>query len=36
MIRKPEGIAFDPQRKKMYVVSDRDADLYVFQLHDDS
>ena len=36
MIRKPEGLAFDPQRKKMYVVSDRDADLYVFQLHDDS
>ena len=35
-IRKPEGIAFDPERKKMYVVSDRDADLYVFQLHDDS
>ena len=36
MIRKPEGIAFDPQRLKMYVVSDRDGDLYVFQLHDDS
>ena len=35
-IRKPEGIAFDPQRKKIYVVSDRDADLYVFKLHDDS
>ena len=35
-VRKPEGVAFDPQRKRMYVVSDRDADLYVFKLHDDS
>ena len=34
-IRKPEGVAFDPRRKRMYVVSDRDADLYVFNLHDD-
>ena len=34
-IRKPEGVAFDPGRKRMYVVSDRDADLYVFKLHDD-
>ncbi|MCB4406756.1 SdiA-regulated domain-containing protein [Synechococcus sp. MU1642] len=33
-IRKPEGVAFDPGRKRMYVVSDRDADLYVFMLHD--
>ena len=36
LIRKPEGVAFDPQRKKIFVVSDRDADLYVFKLHDDS
>ena len=35
-IRKPEGIAFDPQRNRMYVLSDRDADLYVFKVHDDS
>ena len=35
-IRKPEGVAFDPHRNRMYVVSDRDADLYVFKLHDDS
>ena len=35
-IRKPEGVAFDPDRKRMYVVSDRDAHLYVFKLHDDS
>ena len=34
-IRKPEGVAFDPGRLRMYVVSDRDADLYVFKLHDD-
>ena len=33
-IRKPEGVAFDPDRKKLYVVSDRDAELYVFKLHD--
>ncbi|AII49540.1 membrane protein [Synechococcus sp. KORDI-52] len=35
LIRKPEGVAFDPGRKRMYVVSDRDADLYEFKLHDD-
>ena len=35
-IRKPEGVAFDPDRKRMYVVSDRDGDLYVYKLHDDS
>ena len=34
-IRKPEGVAFDPDRKKPYVVSDRDGDLYVFRLHED-
>ena len=33
-IRKPEGVAYDPKRKRMYVVSDRDANLYVFKLHD--
>ena len=33
-IRKPEGVAFDPGRNRMYVVSDRDGDLYVFRLHD--
>ena len=35
-IRKPEGVALDPHRNRMYVVSDRDADLYVFKLHDNS
>ena len=34
-VRKPEGIAFDPDRNRLYVVSDRDGDLYVFRLHDD-
>ena len=34
-IRKPEGVAFDPDRNRLYVVSDRDGDLYVFRLHDD-
>ena len=35
-IHKPEGVAFDPDRRRMYVVSDRDADLCVLELHDDS
>ena len=33
-IRKAEGIAIDPDRGRVYVVSDRDARLYVFKLHD--
>jgi len=32
-VRKPEGIAVDSERGRVYVVSDRDAELYVFQLH---
>ncbi|QNI59011.1 hypothetical protein SynBIOSU31_02145 [Synechococcus sp. BIOS-U3-1] len=32
-VRKAEGIAVDSKRGKVYVVSDRDAELYVFQLH---
>lgn len=32
-VRKAEGIAVDPQRGRVYVVSDRDAELYVFKLH---
>jgi uncharacterized protein YjiK len=32
-VRKAEGIAIDPQRGRIYVVSDRDAELYVFKLH---
>jgi len=33
-VRKAEGIAVDSERGRVYVVSDRDAELYVFQLHD--
>ena len=33
-IRKAEGRAVDPAHGKVYVVSDRDACLYVFKLHD--
>ena len=32
-VRKAEGIAVDPERGRVYVVSDRDAELYVFKLH---
>ncbi len=32
-VRKAEGIAVDSARDRVYVVSDRDAELYVFQLH---
>ena len=32
-VRKAEGIAVDSERGRVYVVSDRDAELYVFQLH---
>ncbi len=31
-VRKAEGLAIDPQRGRVYVVSDRDARLYVFKL----
>lgn len=33
-VRKAEGIAVDPLHDRVYVVSDRDAELYVFKLHD--
>ena len=32
-VRKAEDVAVDPQRGKVYVVSDRDAELYVFNLN---
>ena len=32
-IRKSEGVAFDPVNRRLYVVSDRDAQLYVFRVH---
>ena len=33
-IRKSEGLAIDPQRGRLYVVSERDGRLYVFRLHE--
>ena len=35
-IRKSEGVAFDPVKRRLYVVSDRDARLYVFQVNGDA
>ena len=35
-IRKAEGVAFDPVKRRLYVVSDRDARLYVFQVNGDA
>ena len=32
LVRKAEGVAVDPERGHVYVVSDRDARLYVFKL----
>ena len=32
-VRKAEGVAVDPDRGRVYVVCDRDAELYVFKLH---
>ena len=34
-MRKAEGIAIDPKRQRLYVVSDRDGDLYTYQIHPD-
>ena len=31
-----EDVAFDPDQKKMCLVNERDADLYVFKLHDNN
>ena len=32
-IRKSEGVAIDPARNRLYVVSERDGRLYVFKIH---
>ena len=32
-IRKSEGVAIDPSRSRLFVVSDRDRKLYVFKIH---
>ena len=34
-IRKSEGVAIDPVRQRLYVVSERDGILYVFRIHAD-
>lgn len=33
-IEKAEGVAFDPAASRLYVVSDAEARLYVFEVHD--
>ena len=35
-VRKSEGVAIDPKRGRLYVVSERDGRLYVFQLNDNN
>ena len=35
-IRKSEGVAIDPVRNRLYVVSERDGRLYVYKIHDKS
>jgi uncharacterized protein YjiK len=33
-VSKSEGIAFDPLNQRLYVVSERDCELYIYQLHE--
>ena len=33
-VAKSEGIAFDPTNQRFYIVSERDCELYIYQLHD--
>ena len=33
-VAKSEGIAFDPNNQRLYIVSERDCELYIYQLHD--
>ena len=35
-VRKSEGIAFDPRNQRLYIVSDLDCELYIYQLHDNN
>jgi len=35
-IRKSEGVAIDPERRRLYVVSERDGRLYVYKIHEKS
>ena len=33
-VTKSEGVAFDPNNQRLYIVSERDCELYIYQLHD--
>ena len=33
-VAKSEGIAFDPNKQRLYIVSERECELYIYQLHD--
>lgn len=33
-VAKSEGIAFDPINQRLYIVSERECELYIYQLHD--
>ena len=35
-VKKSEGIAFDPLNQRLYIVSDLDCELYIYQLHDNN
>jgi uncharacterized protein YjiK len=32
-VKNPEGIAFDPSTKKLYIISDAEAKLYLFEIN---
>ena len=32
-VRKSEGVAIDPALQRLYVVSERDGDLFTYQIH---
>ena len=34
-VRKSEGVAIDPEHQRLYVVSERDGDLYTYRIHTD-
>lgn len=34
-IQKAEGVAYDPKNQKLYIVSDREARLYIYQVKED-
>ena len=34
-IRKSEGVAYDPTKNRLYVISERDGRLYVYKIHEE-